>query len=821
MRRLLLFLGLIVGLPALLSLAGIGSLAYFDGGASRPPYGDGWLSPLRVAGRAVALAPLVAPSGDLTVMVDTNVRCPARTTQIQVRAGTVVYFCYTMANTGDVPLQRHHLTDVLWPAPLLDDHNFQLNPGFQLGFETELSRTVTSSLQGLAVWRASDVSATFTISDVAIAAVEVITPALALDVTVNRDAAICGTSDAVTVPVNTPLYYCLTLRNSGTITLTSHTFAAPAIGVSATLPLFLLAPGQTVQLTPSVLQQLGLPAFLTQPAVQQSLNVTFTVTSFVGENRGGLNVTTADRATVTVGNTAIQVNKSVALDPTSCSNLATIIVSREQSLYYCLQLQNIGLITLTNHAYQDTAANIRGTFTYTLPPGRSVQLTEATIGATPGLAFTQRPVLGPFRQEVTATTRLNFTSTNTQGFRAVAAPTTQINVPAVPLELTVGYWNDQNGCSLQSNFNPNVNSRIWYCVRIRNNSSTPLLNHQFVQLIAPPNRAGARYAYTSSVQFTYTIRPNQTIQITNAFLTSPTIGLPPVMGPYTIVTPLTDTTRYTNTVLFTSTNRSAGFQVSSRAVSSLIFIPASPTPSPTPTFTPSPTTFQVATATPTVFVALPTNTPTLTATPIVLSALAAAAPTAQLVVTGVSTPPPPTVNINLPPPAQPTSNLPTPTFTPDAAPTWATQTTEAGLTLTAVATLFTPTPTLTETPTPTGTPTATPTATDTPTATPTQRPLATATPIDTADTTQFVTRMIDTSVAAIGWIWFAVGSLVFFISAGIVAGLTFRNQDRGRYRLFQAQRPTQPPPPDPAPSAPSTPTPAPPPGDDNWPASLP
>ncbi|RME60329.1 MAG: hypothetical protein D6790_09430, partial [Caldilineae bacterium] len=34
------------------------------------------------------------------------------------------------------------------------------------------------------------------------------------------------------------------------------------------------------------------------------------------------------------------------------------------------------------------------------------------------------------------------------------------------------------------------------------------------------------------------------------------------------------------------------------------------------------------------------------------------------------------------------------------------------------------------------------------------------------------------------WIWFVCGSLVFFIVAGIVAGLGFYRRERNRYQLY-------------------------------------
>jgi hypothetical protein len=94
----------------------------------------------------------------------------------------------------------------------------------------------------------------------------------------------------------------------------------------------------------------------------------------------------------------------------------------------------------------------------------------------------------------------------------------------------------------------------------------------------------------------------------------------------------------------------------------------------------------------------------------------------------------------------------------------------------------------------------------------------------TPDSISLFSQIVNASVAAAAWIWFAVGSLLFFTVAGIVAGLSFRQQEQRRYRLYEdAQRGANV-----APAAPATPATtsrqsANPVSedDDHWPASLP
>lgn len=100
--------------------------------------------------------------------------------------------------------------------------------------------------------------------------------------------------------------------------------------------------------------------------------------------------------------------------------------------------------------------------------------------------------------------------------------------------------------------------------------------------------------------------------------------------------------------------------------------------------------------------------------------------------------------------------------------------------------LPTETPTDTPQPQPTDTPlppSATPT--ETPTPSPTVRPIATATP--TPDGTLFgvVGRAVNAAITSAAWIWLICGSLIFFVVAGTIAGLSFYHQNRNRFKLYE------------------------------------
>ena len=64
-----------------------------------------------------------------------------------------------------------------------------------------------------------------------------------------------------------------------------------------------------------------------------------------------------------------------------------------------------------------------------------------------------------------------------------------------------------------------------------------------------------------------------------------------------------------------------------------------------------------------------------------------------------------------------------------------------------------------------------------------QRPIVYPTPTATPDFVMAAARTFDVAVTTMGWLWFLVGSLVFFVTAGIVAGLFFRQSEASRYEL--------------------------------------
>lgn len=197
----------------------------------------------------------------------------------------------------------------------------------------------------------------------------VLTPSIALTKTVGLDANTCATTSAITAPAGTEVTYCYEVLNTGSLTLTRHTLSDDRLGSILTDFPYTLAPGAS--------------AFITESAAITGTTVnTATWTAF---NPGPTDMVTATAtATVTVPPPAIELTKTVGIDPNTCAASTTITVTAGTDVTYCYRVLNTGGITLTQHNLDDSElGNLLNGFNYALVPEGSAFLTEtATITQT-------------------------------------------------------------------------------------------------------------------------------------------------------------------------------------------------------------------------------------------------------------------------------------------------------------------------------------------------------------------------------------------------------------------------------------------------------
>src|SRR5690606_16027846 len=128
----------------------------------------------------------------------------------------------------------------------------------------------------------------------------------------------CGTSDSATIPVGQIAYFCYTIRNSGTISLTNHIIADAAVStIYASFP-HTLPPGATI--TSTSLQQVGIISATvtgteTRTDTWVANNLDLTNTTGVDLKQ----VQLSDSVRITAIRPAISVEQRVGRSPTECS----------------------------------------------------------------------------------------------------------------------------------------------------------------------------------------------------------------------------------------------------------------------------------------------------------------------------------------------------------------------------------------------------------------------------------------------------------------------------------------------------------------------
>ncbi len=181
----------------------------------------------------------------------------AEADNIAVPAGTTVYYCYTVTNSGAAPLAVHALSDsragVIFPAVALD-----LAPGaslstFDLG--RVVSETVAATVVSQATWVATAPEGAQT-QDSATAAVNVLHPAIDVALSLVDAGGRCGSNPVVKPEVGSKIALCLTVRNTGEVTLNRHRIVIDGLDVGVTLDR-IIEPGIVAQFVAADIAALG------------------------------------------------------------------------------------------------------------------------------------------------------------------------------------------------------------------------------------------------------------------------------------------------------------------------------------------------------------------------------------------------------------------------------------------------------------------------------------------------------------------------------------------------------------------------------------
>jgi uncharacterized repeat protein (TIGR01451 family) len=232
-------------------------------------------TPVR-SGKDSAMVDVIHPALSLATTVSTSGACPGSEI-VEVLPGAALTYCYTLTNTGDVALN----------AGAAGDNQFGTVPGgggsIGVGQTLVLRRSVSATVDMTVNATASAVDARIgsaVISNQDPAVVDVVHPAIALDVTVASNG-VCPGVDALTVTAGASVVSCYKVTNLGDDTLTNVVVTDAAGHVLSTTAT--LAAGASKVITGATTQALA------------DFNVPGTVTAI---DQYGFPVTKADTAKV-------------------------------------------------------------------------------------------------------------------------------------------------------------------------------------------------------------------------------------------------------------------------------------------------------------------------------------------------------------------------------------------------------------------------------------------------------------------------------------------------------------------------------------------
>jgi hypothetical protein len=235
------------------------------------------------------------------------------------------------------------------------------------------------------------------------------TAGISLNKTVGIDPPVCASTGDIAVPQGTAVHYCLTVENTGQVTLTTYTVDDPILDPPTGLNVsfdYDLPPGDVMVLTGDVLADLTGQSGLLGPVVADDdiANTAVITGAFAGGAVGD-----QDSAFVSVLSAGIAVTKTVGTDPDVCASGNLVTVGRGADVYFCVTIANTGDVTMTRHTIDDPVLRVHGTVDRVLSPGTVEQVTHVDL-----------PGLGPIQLTKSITNTVTVTSTN--------AP---INLPAV------------------------------------------------------------------------------------------------------------------------------------------------------------------------------------------------------------------------------------------------------------------------------------------------------------------------------------------------------------------------------------------------------
>jgi hypothetical protein len=174
----------------------------------------------------------------------------ASESSLMVDAGTTVYYCYAVTNTGDVTLNLHDLVDDQL-GTFFTGLNYALTPGSSVNTVTaglSIPIEINASVTNTATWTSYNAGPMNVATAQASATVTLAQPAITLVKTVGTNPGVCAGTSTIAVPPGTEVTYCYTVTNTGNVTLNLHDLEDDQLGTIFAGFNYALAPGASASI---------------------------------------------------------------------------------------------------------------------------------------------------------------------------------------------------------------------------------------------------------------------------------------------------------------------------------------------------------------------------------------------------------------------------------------------------------------------------------------------------------------------------------------------------------------------------------------------
>ncbi len=317
-----------------------------------------------------------------------NGGCETATDTIVAAKGSILYFCYTLTNNSAMSLTKHIIADST-ATQIRTAFDYDLEPGNQLRlWNPPLSRVITGTAEvsenRVDSWAAIAADGTTQLQASDSVLLTVVETGLEARLTLSRDPAVCGTSNTLLTAPAALTYMCITLTNTGQSPLTSHQISLSGGGHNNNATINqTLAPGASLRITSSgsgAYQGLG---NLTLAALGANAVATVNLAATSVE-ANSVSASATASATATGGNAAMSVNAAVRANPivrtNECpaANAVSINVIKETPIYWCVQIVNLGNVTLTVHHVTSITPTLNITIVQDLRPSATLYITSGT-----------------------------------------------------------------------------------------------------------------------------------------------------------------------------------------------------------------------------------------------------------------------------------------------------------------------------------------------------------------------------------------------------------------------------------------------------------